>query len=268
MPLSRLRLCRSMLYFPASNARAIEKARVLDADMVILDCEDSVKDEDKALARQSAVAALDRGFGARVTALRVNADERWHREDLAAAARCAADYVVLPKVEHAAQIERVANASGKPVLAMVETPQGLLSVVEIARVSAGLIAGTNDLAAALGIPSSAGRAGLAHSLQMMVLAARAAGIAVFDGVYNRLEDDEGLAAECREGRAFGFDGKSLIHPRQIDLANRIFSPSDEDIAAARRLIAAAQGGAERFEGRMIEAMHVAEAENLLAKARA
>ena len=264
---SRLRTCRSLLYFPASNARAAEKARTLGADLLILDCEDSVKDDDKALARESAVAALDRGFGACVTALRINADERWHREDLVAAVRCAADYVVLPKVEHAGQIERVADAGGKPVLAMVETPQGLLSVLEIARVSAGLIAGTNDLAAALGIPSSAGRAGLTHSLQRMVLAARAVGIAAFDGVYNRLEDDEGLAAECREGRAFGFDGKSLIHPRQIDTANRIFSPSDEDIAAARRLIAAAKGGAERFEGRMIEAMHVAEAENILSKAR-
>ena len=150
---------------------------------------------------------------------------------------------------------------------MIETPAGVLAAGSVASVSAALIAGTNDLAAELGIPAAAGRAGLAHSLQMIVLAARAGGAAVFDGVYNQLEDHEGLAAQCREGRAYGFDGKTLIHPGQIEIANRLFGPDEEEVAAARRLIAAASGGAERFEGRMVEAMHVAQAEALLAKAR-
>ncbi|HEY0084530.1 MAG TPA: aldolase/citrate lyase family protein, partial [Allosphingosinicella sp.] len=138
----------------------------------------------------------------------------------------------------------------------------------IARECAGLIAGTNDLAADLGIPAGAGRAGLLHALQTIVVAARAAKLPAFDGVYNRLEDTEGLEAECREGRSFGFDGKTIIHPNQLETANRIFGPSDEEVDAARRLVAAATGGAERFEGRMIEAMHVEEARRLLSRARA
>jgi citrate lyase subunit beta/citryl-CoA lyase len=269
MSLSPLRSCRSVLFFPASNARAIEKARQLPADMVILDCEDAVKPEDKESARESAMAALREGFGERVTAMRINGvDQAWHHDDLAAAARCAADVIILPKVEDAGAMRRVAEASGKPVLAMIETARGVLAATAIAEASAGLIAGTNDLAADLGIPSAGGRAGLVHSLQRVVVAARAAGIAAFDGVYNRLEDDEGFAAECREGRSFGFDGKTLIHPRQVEIANRCFSPSGEEVETARRMLAAARGGAERFEGRMIEAMHVAQAELLLARAKA
>ena len=269
MELSSLRSCRSVLYFPASNARAIEKARQLPADMVILDCEDAVKPEDKDMARQAALAALEEGFGNRVTAMRINAiGQVWHRDDLSAAARCKADFIVLPKVEGAAAVRQVAGASGKRIIAMIETAAGVLAAAEIARASAGLIAGTNDLAADLGIPSSADRRGLAHGLQAIVLTARAAGAAAFDGVYNRLEDDDGLAAECREGRAFGFDGKTLIHPRQVEIANRCFSPSEDEVETARRMLAAFGGGAERFEGRMIEAMHVAEAELMLARARA
>jgi citrate lyase subunit beta/citryl-CoA lyase len=153
------------------------------------------------------------------------------------------------------------------LLAMIETPVGVSNALAIARSSAGLLVGTNDLTASLGIPSDCGRSGLVYSLQAIVLAARLAGGAVFDGVYNRLEDDPGFEAECREGRAFGFDGKSLVHPSQIATANRIFSPTAEEVAEAERLIAAARGGAERFEGRMIETMHVAQAEALLAKAR-
>ena len=150
---------------------------------------------------------------------------------------------------------------------MIETARGVLAAPAIAASCAGLIVGTNDLAADLALPPSRGRAALAHALQAVVLAARAAGVAVFDGVYNRLEDDAGLAEQCEEGRAFGFDGKSLIHPSQIDTANRIFGPSEAEIAAAERLIAAATGGAERFEGAMIEEMHVAAARAVLAKAR-
>jgi citrate lyase subunit beta/citryl-CoA lyase len=150
---------------------------------------------------------------------------------------------------------------------MIESARGVLRAESIAPHSFGLLAGTNDLGADLGIAPGAGRAGLAHSLQMVVLAARAAGVAAFDGVYNGLEDEEGLARQCEEGKSFGFDGKSLIHPNQIAAANRIFGPGLEEIAAAERLIAAATGGAERHEGQMIESMHVDQARAILAKAR-
>jgi citrate lyase subunit beta/citryl-CoA lyase len=263
-----LRLCRSLLYVPASNPRALANARDLNADMILLDCEDSVRDGDKTIARAGALAAAQMGFGGRPVAIRINAvGTVWHDDDLAAVAESRANFVVLPKVESASVAESTALATGRPVLAMIETPLGVLSASAIAPATAGLIAGTNDLAAALGIPASAGRAGLGQALQAIVLAARAAGVAVFDGVCNRIDDDEELACQCHEGRSFGFDGKTLIHPRQIEIANRLFGPSDEEVETAQRLIAAATGGAERFEGRMIEAMHVAEARAVLAKAR-
>ena len=261
-----LRLCRSLLFLPASNPRAIEKARGLAADMIFLDLEDAVKPEEKASARQAAVAAAAEGFGERPVAIRVNkVGEKWHEDDVIAVATSSADYLIVPKVQAAEELRGLARA-GKPLLAMIETAAGVLDAPRIAPQTSGLIAGTNDLAADLGIPPGAGRSGLAHGLQAVVLAARAAGVAAFDGVYNRLEDDAGLAAECEEGRAFGFDGKTLIHPSQIETANRIFGPSAEEVDAARRLVAAATGGAERFEGRMIEAMHVEQARRLLARA--
>ncbi|HEX8584630.1 MAG TPA: CoA ester lyase [Allosphingosinicella sp.] len=263
-----LRLCRSLLFLPASNPRAIEKARGLDADMIFLDLEDAVKPQDKSAAREAAVAAAAEGFGGRPVAIRVNqASDPWFAEDVAAVARSAADYLILPKAQSAGKAEEAARVSGKPVLAMIESARGLLAAHFIARECAGLIAGTNDLAADLGIPAGAGRAGLLHALQTIVVAARAARLPAFDGVYNRLEDTEGLETECREGRGFGFDGKTIIHPNQLETANRIFGPSDEEVDAARRLVAAATGGAERFEGRMIEAMHVEEARRLLSRAR-
>lgn len=263
---SPLRLCRSLLFLPASNPRAIAKARTLAADMVVLDLEDAVKDEDKERGRDAAAAAAGEGFAGKLVAIRVNAvDGFWYGADIAAVRASAADYLIVPKAHTRAQVEGAAAAAGKPALAMVETAAGVLAAAEIARGSVGLVAGVNDLAADLGLPPDAGRAGLAHSLQTVVLAARAAGIAAFDGVYNGLEDEQGLAAQCEEGRAYGFDGKSLIHPSQVDAANRIFGPSTAQIAAARRLIAAARGGAERFEGRMIETMHVTQAEALLAR---
>jgi citrate lyase subunit beta/citryl-CoA lyase len=150
---------------------------------------------------------------------------------------------------------------------MIETARGVLAIRELGPLTSGLIAGTNDLAADLGIPPGEGRAGLAVSLQRIVLAARAEGVAAFDGVYNKLDDLDGLAAQCREGRAFGFDGKSLIHPSQIETANRLFGPSDEELDVAARLVAAATGGAERFEGRMIETLHVDQARRTLAKGK-
>jgi citrate lyase subunit beta/citryl-CoA lyase len=264
-----LRLCRSLLFLPASNPRAIEKAAGLSADMIFLDLEDAVKPEEKESARAAAVAAAARGFGGRPVAIRVNKlGDPWHGDDLAAVRASAADFAILPKVQSREEAEEVAAQAGKPLLAMIETARGVLSAPAIAVHTAGLIAGTNDLCADLAIPPGSGRRGLAVSLQAIVLAARAAGVAAFDGVYNRLDERAGFAAECEEGSAFGFDGKTLIHPSQIDAANRIFAPSPEEVDAARRLIAAATGGAERFEGRMIEAMHVEQARWLLARARA
>ncbi|MDB5692011.1 MAG: CoA ester lyase [Alphaproteobacteria bacterium] len=261
-----LRLCRSLLFLPASNERAIEKARRLPADMVVLDLEDAVKPEDKARARVAAVEAVSQPFPG-LAAIRINANALWHAVDLEAVAGCAADFLIYPMTAAPDQIARVAAATGKQVLAMVETARGVLAAAEIAREAAGLVAGTNDLAADLGLRPGHARPALRTALQTILLAARAAGIVAFDGVYNRLDDEAGLAAECEEGRSFGFDGKSLIHPNQIETANRLFGPSPEELEAARRLIAAATGGAERWEGEMIERMHVEQARFVLARAR-
>ena len=264
----QLRLCRSLLFLPASNPRAIEKAGSLDADMIVLDCEDAVKAEDKERARAAALEAAEQGFEGRLCAIRINAvGSPWYGDDVAAMRRSKADFVIVPKAEGHQQVKDAGRVVEKPLLAMIETAAGVLNAFSIAADAAGVIAGTNDLSADLGIPSDTGRSGLSHSLQAIVLAARGARVAAFDGVYNALEDDDGLRAQCEEGRAFGFDGKSLIHPSQIETANRIFGPSEEQVAAAERLLAAATGGAERFEGRMIESMHVAQARAVLAKAR-
>lgn len=266
-----LRHARSLLFLPASNLRAIAKSRTLPCDMVMLDLEDAVPDDRKADARNGALeAGAEGGFGERLLALRINmAGTAWHDDDLAVARGMPADFVILPKVEHAGQVADVANASGKPVIAMIESPTGVFAAREIAAEdgAAGLFVGTNDLRRDLGIPADASRAGIACALQMVVLAARAAGKAVFDGVYNRLDDAGGLEAECREGRAMGFEGKNLIHPNQIEVANRIFGPDEAALASARRLVEAATGGAERFEGEMIETMHVEAARALLERAR-
>jgi (3S)-malyl-CoA thioesterase len=263
-----LRLCRSLLFLPASNARAIAKARTLDADMIFLDLEDSVPDEDKAVARSAAIEAAGQGFGGRPTAIRINAvDTEPYDQDVVSVRRSSADYVILPKAESTRQVNDTAALTGKPVLAMIETPRAVIHAPEIARATQGLIAGTNDLAATLAVPARPGRPGLVHALQQMVLAARAARVAVFDGVFNRLEADEALAEECEQGLAFGFDGKTVIHPSQIATVNRVFTPGEDEVARARRLIEAATGGAQRHEGRMIEMLHVEEARALIAKAR-
>lgn len=271
MPPMKLEYARSLLFLPASNARAIEKARNLPCDMVILDLEDAVPEPLKADARHAAVAAIDDGFGSKLVAVRLNmAGTRWHQEDVAAFSGTAADLLVLPKVESAAQAERVYRECGRPVIAMIESVKGLMEANAIAAAAgtAALFVGTNDLRTDLRIPEGVGRAGLATALQMIVLAARLSGKAVFDGVYNRLDDPDGFMAECREGHEFGFDGKSLIHPNQIAAANTMFGPSLPALEDAYRLIAAASGGAERFEGRMIEAMHVSAARALIARAEA
>jgi (3S)-malyl-CoA thioesterase len=262
-----LRLCRSLLFLPASNSRAIEKARGLGADMTILDLEDSVKPGDKDEARTAAVAAAAAGFPG-LCAIRINSRQPWHEADLAAVAASRADYAIVPMTPGPEAPLEAARATGKPILAMIETALGVLNAAAIAPSTAGLIAGTNDLAADLGLRPGAGRAALVTALQTIVLAARAAGVAAFDGVHNRLDDPEGFAAQCEEGKSFGFDGKSLIHPSQVEPANRLFGPGEPEVEAARRLIAAATGGAERYEGEMIERMHVEQARWLLAKARA
>lgn len=257
---------RTALFLPASNPRAVAKARTLSADLVILDLEDAVRDDDKAAARAAAVAAVGEGFGPRLCAIRLNGvDSGEHAEDIAAAWQSAADFVVLPKVETARDAAQVVDACGKPVLAMIETPLGVLEAANIAAVGGvqGLIAGTNDLKAALGIPAAAGREGLALALQTVVLAARAGGGWALDGVFNALDRPDAFADECRAGRAIGFDGKTLIHPSQIAPAAAAFGPTPEEIEEARALLEAATGGAERFRDRMIEAMHVAQARALL-----
>jgi citrate lyase subunit beta / citryl-CoA lyase len=252
---------RSMLFLPASNPRAIAKAREAAADLVVLDLEDAVKPADKAAARDAAQSAGDWPMP---VAIRVNGvGTEWHSLDLDAAARSTADYVVVPRAISAHLMRGIAEAVGKPALAMIETAAGVLAAPEIAREAAGLIAGTNDLRADLRLPLDATRAPISASLQIIVLAARAAGIAVFDGVFNGLNDADGFLAEAEEGRRLGFEGKSLIHPSQIAPCHRAFAPSQAELDRACRLVAAFDGGAERFEDSMIERMHVEAAQRLL-----
>lgn len=237
--------------------------------MVMLDLEDAVKPGLKDEARAAAVAAVGQGFGDRMSAIRINGpDSAWHAHDLAAVREARCDLVVLPKVETAEMAERVAEATRKPLLAMIETPKGVLNAAQIAAgfEVAGLIAGTNDLANELRLPSVRDRDSMSLALQTIILAARAVGIWALDGVFNDLADPDGLEAQCAHGRALGFDGKTLIHPNQIEVTNRIWSPSDAEIEEARELIAAASGGAERFRDRMIETMHVEMAHRIVARA--
>jgi citrate lyase subunit beta/citryl-CoA lyase len=256
---------RALLFLPASNPRAIARAKASDADLVILDLEDAVKAEDKDAAREAAVAAVAERWPMPV-AIRLNsAGSPWFDDDASAVSGSLVDLVVIPRTRSAAEVEQAAQLTGKPVLAMVETAAGILAAQEISRSAKALIAGTNDLAADLRLPPGAGRQPLQMALQTVVLTARAAGIAAFDGVFNRLDDPEGLAAECAESRRLGFDGKSLIHPDQIAACHTAFAPSRDEIERAHRLVAAASGGAERFEGAMVEAMHVEAARRLLSR---
>jgi citrate lyase beta subunit len=257
---------RSLLFLPASNPRAIAKAREAGADLVVLDLEDAVKPEDKDAARAAAVEAVATAWPVPV-AIRVNgAGTEWHSLDLDAVARSNADFAVVPRATSARLIREIAGAVSKPVLAMIETAAGVLDAAEIAKESAGLIAGTNDLRADLCLPLDATRDPISASLQLIVLAARAAGAAVFDGVFNNLEDSGGFLEEAEEGRRLGFDGKSLIHPNQIAPCHQAFAPSAAELERAKALVDAFQGGAERFANEMIERMHVEAAERLLARA--
>jgi citrate lyase subunit beta/citryl-CoA lyase len=254
---------RSILFLPASNPRAIAKARGAGSDLVVFDLEDAVKPTDKAAARDAAVEAVAEAWPMPV-AIRINGvGTEWHSLDLDAVARSKADFIVVPRAASAHLAGDIAATVGKPVLAMIETAAGVLAAPQIAETCAGLIAGTNDLRADLKLPLDATREPISASLQMIVLAARAAGIAVFDGVFNSLEDLEGFAKEATEGRRLGFDGKSLIHPDQIAPCHRAFAPTAAEIDRAKALVAAFRGGAERFGNEMIERMHVEAADRLL-----
>jgi len=267
----KLKFVRSALYMPASNARVLEKARGLDADMLILDLEDAVPDEAKAEARLAAVRYVAAGMPGKLLAIRVNsADSRWFDDDITAFKDCRADLFVLPKVEAATTIDRIWRNLAAPILAMIETPAGLYAGREIAahHAVAGLIAGTNDIAAETGIRPGPLRQGMELSLQMIVLAAAASAKPCFDGVCNRLDDMGGFDAECAQGSGYGFAGKTLIHPNQIAIANRAFAPDAALVAEAEELIAASRGGAQRFKGRMIETMHVEEAKMTIERSRA
>ena len=257
---------RSVLFLPASNPRAITKARDSAADLVVLDLEDAVKPADKTTARDAAADAVASAWSKPV-AIRINGiGTEWHSLDLDAVAQSAADVAVLPRAASAHLVRQVREAIEKPLLAMIETATGVLGAPAIAHEAAALIAGTNDLAADLRLPADAGRAPLQTALQSILLSARAAGIPAFDGVFNRLTDLDGFAFEAREGRQLGFDGKSLIHPDQIEPCNRAFGPNEQEIERARRLVDAFSGGAERFEDQMIERMHVEAAQRTLERA--
>lgn len=268
-------LARSVLYLPASNPRAIEKARGLDADVVILDLEDAVAPEMKDAARASAVQALaDGGFRGAV-GVRVNGlDTEWGPADLKALS--AARIIVAPKVESAAAVRALSAAlpAGCALWAMIESPAAVLSVNGIAGAGGALDAlmfGTNDLSAALDCGASSDREPLKPWLAATVAAARAHGLMAVDGVFNGIDDAAGLAAECAQGRLYGFDGKSLIHPSQIEAANAAFAPAAAEVARARAVVAAfaapeAEGrGVIRVDGRMTERLHLAAAERLLAR---
>ena len=258
----------AMLFLPASRAGAIARARQSHADIVVLDLEDAVREEDKAAARDAAVAAVgsDAEPWPMPVFIRVNGvGTAHHGADLAAVLHSPVRRVLVPSVRKADELHGIARIIGQPVAAMIETAAAVMNIREIAHEASALVVGTNDLSAELRIPAGAGREPLKTALQTVVLAARAEGKPVFDGVFNRLDDPEGLEAEAREGRSYGFDGKSLIHPDQIAPCHLAFAPSPDEVARAQRLVAAATGGAERFEGQMIEQMHVEAARRLLAR---
>ncbi|WP_404366815.1 HpcH/HpaI aldolase/citrate lyase family protein [Sphingomonas sp. MMS24-J45] len=269
-----MRQIRSALFMPASNARAIEKARGLGCDAVILDLEDAVAPEVKGAARVQAVAAArEGGFGERLLVLRVNAlDAEWGREDCTAAIGAGFDAVLLPKVSHPEDLIAARAIVGDlPLWAMIETCAAMLALPSIAAAPglACLIAGTNDLAKDMRCTPGADRLPLLPHLTAMVTAARAHGLIALDGVSNVLADTPALAAECAQGAAFGFDGKTLIHPAQIAPANRAFAPSADRVAWAEAVVAAfadpvnADKGAIRIGGEMVERLHLAEADRIL-----
>lgn len=266
---------RSALYIPASRPRAMEKARELPCDAVLFDLEDAVAPEEKDAARLTLAAALHHGgYGARARIVRINGlDTAWGRADLAAVAALPCDGVLVPKVGTPADLDAVAAQVNLPLWAMIETPAAIVNAAAICAHPrlAGIVMGTNDLAKDLGARQGVARAPLAYALGAALLAARAAGVVAIDGVYNAFTDEAGLAAEAEQGRDFGFDGKSVIHPAQIAVVNHAFSPRPDEIALAERQIAAfaaalAQGQAVAVvDGKIVEGLHVETARALLAK---
>ena len=268
---------RSVLYMPGSNARALEKAKTLPADGVVLDLEDSVAPDAKEAARDQVVAAVKAGgFGKREVFVRVNGvDTPWHADDLAAAAHVAPDAILVPKVSNPETLELIGRRlldMGTPhktrVWAMIETPLAIFNILAIAAEArdsesrlAGLVLGTNDLAKETRAKLVPGRAPMLPWLAQCVLAARHHGIDILDGVYNDIGDADGFAAECRQGVELGFDGKTLIHPNQIAPCNDAFSPSPQEVAWARKMIAAfdlpenKSKGVVSIDGRMVERLH-------------
>jgi citrate lyase subunit beta/citryl-CoA lyase len=281
-----LRLRRSVLYMPGANARALEKAQGLAADSLILDLEDAVAPDAKAEARDRVVDAVTSGaYGGRELTIRVNGlDTAWHADDLAAAAGAGPAAVVVPKVNSPADVAAIEAglvSGGAPdhtkIWAMVETPQAMLDCANIAAASERLtvlVMGTNDLAKELHAEHVPGRQPLLTGLGLCLLAARATGKVILDGVYNDVRDLEGFAAECRQGAQMGFDGKTLIHPGQLEAANAAFAPDDDEIAASREIIESFEAaeregrGVATVNGRMIENLHVENAQRVLAMADA
>lgn len=271
---------RSVLYMPGSNARALEKARELPADCLIFDLEDAVAPEAKESARDQVVAAIKAGgYGHREIIIRVNGlDTVWAQDDLRAAAT--ADAVLLPKVESTTTITEAATwlddagaPTDLPIWIMTETPRGVLDLDSIVAGQSRLqviVMGTSDLAGKMRITSDGDRTGLMYALGSCLLTARARGIDIIDGVHLALDDAEGLRIACQQGRELGFDGKSLIHPRQIAIANEHFGVSTAEAANARKIVAAWQAarkeglGITVVDGRLVEQLHVEEAERVLA----
>jgi citrate lyase subunit beta/citryl-CoA lyase len=268
---------RSVLYMPGSNARALDKARTLPADGVILDLEDSVAPDAKEAARQQVVDAVKAGgFGAREVFIRVNGVETpWHADDLSAAAHAAPDVILVPKVSSSDTLELIGRRMldmgtnhKTRVWAMIETPLAVFNILEIAAAArdsetrlAGFVMGTNDLAKDTRARLVPGRTPMLAWLSMCVAAARIHGIDILDGVYNDIGNADGFAKECAQGVELGFDGKTLIHPSQIEPCNKAFSPSPADVEQARKMIAAFDlpenkgKGVVSIDGRMVERLH-------------
>ncbi|NHN36079.1 CoA ester lyase [Pseudomaricurvus alcaniphilus] len=277
-----LRPRRSVLYMPGSNQRALEKAKTLPADVLVLDLEDAVAPEQKEAAREQVLAAVQAGgYGKRELVIRANGlSTPWGREDVLAIARAPVSAVCMPKVESAAEVRAVSallKEAGAPaqmeIWAMIETPRGVVNVQEIAAADVRLsllLMGTSDLAKDMRIPHTADRLGFISALSQCVLAARANQLDILDGVHLALDDESGLLAICEQGRNLGFDGKSLIHPKQIAAANAVFSPAEADVVRARKIIdawretEAAGEAVVVVDGKLVEVLHVEEAHRTLA----
>ncbi len=277
---TQMRPFRSVLYIPGSKDRALDKARSLPVDAIIFYLEDAVSPESKIEARGTLKAALDQGgYGNRYKIIRINGlDTEWGAEDIAALRDAPADAILVPKVNSAADIDAVQTLLGNdtPIWAMIETPASVLNSNEIAAHPAleGFVAGTNDLAKELNCRTRPDRLPMQMSLQMMLLAARGNDVIAVDGVYNQFKDEEGLLAECDQGRDLGFDGKTLIHPAQVAVTNECFAPSEAELDLARRQIEAFEEveksgqGVAVVDGKIVENLHVETAKKTLAKAAA